>query len=85
MLSRPIIEACDAARFAPLEGVDAEGAYAGAAQALAAAGMADATDLWSSVDDFLWIKEVQSPHWRVLPEGERKRATECALAVGVAK
>jgi hypothetical protein len=29
------------------------------------------SDLWESVDDFRWLRAVQSPNWSVLPSDQR--------------
>jgi hypothetical protein len=34
------------------------------------------TELYKAVDDFGWIKAVQSPNWSVLPEEQRMRAID---------
>ncbi|KAG8460814.1 hypothetical protein KFE25_010869 [Diacronema lutheri] len=64
--SHPIIEACTGLRFAP---------YLQTAlvsdEAFAAAGLSKSDNLWSSVDDFLWLRTQQSPNWQALPEAER--------------
>ncbi|CAM8902178.1 unnamed protein product [Rhodiola kirilowii] len=64
--SRPIIEDCTGIRFAPYclqyEGIDGD---------LKESGLEEETDNWSNVDDFKWLRAVQSPNWSVLPEKER--------------
>lgn len=64
--SRPIIEDSHGVRFAPYcleyEGIDED---------LKAADLEEETKNWANVDDFLWLRAVQSPNWSVLPEGER--------------
>ncbi|KAI8475420.1 MAG: tubulin binding cofactor C-domain-containing protein [Monoraphidium minutum] len=88
--SRPIIEGCARLRFAPLTADDlatlglsagaaatglggagggAPGGGGGGAAAAAAEG-----ELWRAVNDFGWVKAPPSPHWAVLPEGERAPA-----------
>ena len=66
--SHPIIERCDAFRFAPYPS-PLPPAFAGA---VAAAGMDPTRNEWSNVDDFGWLKATASPHWCVLPEAERR-------------
>ncbi|KAL9689462.1 hypothetical protein QQ045_009848 [Rhodiola kirilowii] len=55
-----------AKRFAPYclqyEGIDGD---------LKESGLEEETDNWSNVDDFKWLRAVQSPNWSVLPEKER--------------
>ncbi|KAJ9177592.1 hypothetical protein P3X46_012796 [Hevea brasiliensis] len=64
--SRPIIEDCEGVRFAPYclsyEGIEDD---------MRKAGLAEDTGNWSNVDDFKWLRAVQSPNWSVLPESER--------------
>ncbi|KAL5556315.1 hypothetical protein UlMin_038551 [Ulmus minor] len=64
--SRPIIEDCNGVRFAPYclsyEGVDGD---------LKNANLLEETGNWSNVDDFRWLRAVQSPNWSILPESER--------------
>ncbi|MEW5317174.1 MAG: hypothetical protein WDW38_008499 [Sanguina aurantia] len=64
--SKPIIEHSLRLRFAPYcledEGVQSR---------LAAHRLGVDVGLWCEVDDFGWIKAVQSPNWCVLPVGER--------------
>lgn len=64
--SRPIIEDCAAVRFAPYclqyEGIDGD---------LKESGLNEETDNWGNVDDFKWLRAVQSPNWAILPENER--------------
>ena len=64
--SRPIIEHSREVTFAPFAFE-----YEGARARLAAAGLAEETDAWRDVDDFGWIKNRQSPNWRVAPESDR--------------
>ncbi|CAA7028078.1 unnamed protein product [Microthlaspi erraticum] len=64
--SRPIVEDCNGVRFAPYC-LD----YEGIEQDLRTAGLEVETGKWSNVDDFLWLRAVQSPNWSVLPEEER--------------
>ncbi|TYG94975.1 hypothetical protein ES288_A11G230900v1 [Gossypium darwinii] len=64
--SRPIIEDSNVVRFAPYcldyEGIEMD---------LEKAGLSEETGNWGSVDDFKWLRAVQSPNWCVLPENER--------------
>eukprot|EP00898_Chlorokybus_atmophyticus_P008004 jgi/Chlat1/8204/Chrsp76S07641 len=64
--SRPIVEHTCAVRFAPYvyqyEGVESD---------LAAAQLDGENELWQQVDDFRWLRAMQSPNWEVLPEEER--------------
>lgn len=69
--SRPIIEDCGGVRFAPYclsyEGIEDD---------MIKAGLAEDTGNWSNVDDFKWLRAVQSPNWSVLTESERVGAIE---------
>lgn len=64
--SRPIIEDSNEVRFAPYclkyKGIEAD---------LEVAGLNEETGNWANVDDFKWLRAVQSPNWSVLPEEER--------------
>ncbi|KAL2531406.1 Tubulin-folding cofactor C [Abeliophyllum distichum] len=64
--SRPIIEDCNGVRFAPYclsyEGIEKD---------LEEANLAEETGNWANVDDFRWLRAVQSPNWLVLPDNER--------------
>lgn len=64
--SRPIIEDSNVVRFAPYcldyEGIEMD---------LEKAGLSEETGNWGNVDDFKWLRAVQSPNWCVLPENER--------------
>lgn len=64
--SRPIVEDCSGVRFAPycLQ-------YKGIEENLREANLLEETGNWSNVDDFKWLKAVQSPNWSVLHEDER--------------
>ena len=67
--SRPIIEHTTAVRFAPLPD---RLPYGACASNLASADLlGDLSQLWNQVDDFGWIKTVQSPNWAEIPEAER--------------
>lgn len=63
--SRPIVEDCSGVRFAPYrllyEGIDKD---------LSNSGLEEETRNWANVDDFLWLRAVQSPNWCVIPEEE---------------
>ncbi|KAG5029682.1 hypothetical protein JHK87_013196 [Glycine soja] len=69
--SRPIIEDCSGVRFAPYclryEGIEED---------LRGTGLDAETGNWSNVDDFRWLRAVQSPNWSVLPENERVGTVE---------
>lgn len=64
--SRPIIEDSNGVRFAPYclryEGIEED---------LRSAGLDAETGNWGNVDDFKWLRAVQSPNWSILPENER--------------
>ncbi|KAF7154135.1 hypothetical protein RHSIM_Rhsim01G0133800 [Rhododendron simsii] len=64
--SRPIIEDCSGVRFAPYclgyDGIDKD---------LQESNLDEETGNWANVDDFRWLKAVQSPNWSILPESER--------------
>ncbi|XP_004952795.1 tubulin-folding cofactor C isoform X3 [Setaria italica] len=64
--SRPIIEDCSGVRFAPhaLE-------YDGIDEDLKESGLEEETGNWANVDDFKWLRAVQSPNWCLVPEEER--------------
>ncbi|KAM1583053.1 hypothetical protein ACFX10_030705 [Malus domestica] len=64
--SRPIIEHSCGVRFAPYYLT-----YKGIEEELREANLDEETEKWSNVDDFLWLRAVQSPNWSVLPESER--------------
>ncbi|KAK7399558.1 hypothetical protein VNO78_10743 [Psophocarpus tetragonolobus] len=64
--TRPIIEDTNAVRFAPYCLT-----YPGIEEDLRAASLHDETGNWTNVDDFRWLRAVQSPNWSVLPENER--------------
>lgn len=64
--SRPIIEDCSGVRFAPYCL-----SYYGIEKDLANANLGDETGNWVNVDDFRWLRAVQSPNWSVLQENER--------------
>jgi hypothetical protein len=64
--SRPIIEDCSGVRFAPhalkYDGIDED---------LKESGLEEETGNWANVDDFKWLRAVQSPNWCLVPEDER--------------
>lgn len=64
--SRPIIEDCSNVRFAPhvmkYEGIEED---------LKDSGLDEETGNWANVDDFKWLRAVQSPNWCLVPEEER--------------
>ncbi|XP_026440216.1 tubulin-folding cofactor C-like [Papaver somniferum] len=67
--SRPIIEDCNSVTFAPYllryEGIDKD---------LKDSSLDEETGSWANVDDFKWLRAVQSPNWSILPEEERVSA-----------
>lgn len=64
--SRPIIEDSNGVRFAPycLQ-------YDGIEEDLRESKLDEETGNWANVDDFKWLRAVQSPNWSILPENER--------------
>ncbi|KAK7358988.1 hypothetical protein VNO77_00931 [Canavalia gladiata] len=64
--SRPIIEDSNGVRFAPYCL-----SYKGIEEDLRGAGLDAETGNWANVDDFRWLRAVQSPNWSILPENER--------------
>ncbi|KAJ6809380.1 tubulin-folding cofactor C [Iris pallida] len=64
--SRPIIEDSRGVRFAPYGF-----SYEGIEEELAGSGLGEETGNWANVDDFKWLRAVQSPNWCVIPEEER--------------
>ncbi|KAL3527714.1 hypothetical protein ACH5RR_012370 [Cinchona calisaya] len=64
--SRPIIEDSNGVRFGPycLR-------YDGIEKDLEEANLSEETGNWANVDDFRWLRAVQSPNWSVLPENDR--------------
>jgi len=64
--SRPIVEDCNGVRFAPYCL-----SYRGIEEDLCGAGLDLETGNWANVDDFRWLRAVQSPNWSILPENER--------------
>ncbi|OEL24541.1 Tubulin-folding cofactor C [Dichanthelium oligosanthes] len=69
--SRPIIEDCSGVRFAPhaLE-------YEGIETDMRESGLEEETDNWANVDDFKWLRAVQSPNWCLVPEEERLQTVD---------
>ncbi|XP_058731509.1 tubulin-folding cofactor C [Vicia villosa] len=64
--SRPIVEDCNDVRFAPYCL-----SYGGIEEDLRGADLDAETGNWANVDDFRWLRAVQSPNWSILPENER--------------
>ncbi|GAU19112.1 hypothetical protein TSUD_79350 [Trifolium subterraneum] len=64
--SRPIVEDCNGVRFAPYCL-----SYRGIEEHLRGAGLDAETGNWANVDDFRWLRAVQSPNWSIMPENER--------------
>lgn len=64
--SHPIIEDSSKVRFAPycLQ-------YDGIEEDLRTSKLDEETGSWANVDDFKWLRAVQSPNWSILPEDER--------------
>lgn len=65
-VSGPIIEDCDKLMFAPFVLV-----YEGVEGDMKESGLAGTRNTWQDVKDFKWLRAQQSPHWSVVPEGER--------------
>ncbi|KAI4317275.1 hypothetical protein L6164_025158 [Bauhinia variegata] len=68
--SRPIIEDSSGVRFAPYHLT-----YEGIEEDLRGASLDEETENWANVDDFKWLRAIQSPNWSILPENERVRIT----------
>jgi len=64
--SRPIVENTRAVRFAPYAF-----RYSGIEKDLQNANLLEETGLWENVDDFKWLRALQSPNWSLLPPHER--------------
>ncbi|XP_047307944.1 tubulin-folding cofactor C [Impatiens glandulifera] len=64
--SRPIIEDSTGLRFAPYCLI-----YNGIEKDLKDSNLDEETGNWTNVDDFRWLRAVQSPNWSILPENER--------------
>lgn len=64
--SRPIIEDSNGVRFSPYclsyEGIEGD---------LKDAHLDEETGNWANVDDFRWLRAIQSPNWSILPVNER--------------
>ena len=69
--SGPIVEDCDALRFAPYTlrypGLEAD--Y------VASPGLSLSVNRWREVKDFKWLRAQHSPHWSLIPEAERTATT----------
>ncbi|GFP84846.1 tubulin-folding cofactor c [Phtheirospermum japonicum] len=64
--SRTIIEDSSGVRFAPYRL-----SYGRIKKDLTETNLGKETGNWMNVDDFRWLRAVQSPNWSVLPENER--------------
>ncbi|TXG56698.1 hypothetical protein EZV62_018011 [Acer yangbiense] len=64
--SRPIIEDSDGVQF-----VNYCLKYEGIEEDLVVAVLDKETGNWANVDDFKWLRAMQSPNWSILPEEER--------------
>ncbi|KAI3795256.1 hypothetical protein L1987_37906 [Smallanthus sonchifolius] len=64
--SRPIIEQSLGVRFGPYRLC-----YDGIESDLTESNLDDDTGIWANVDDFQWLRAVQSPNWSILPESQR--------------
>ena len=64
--SHPIIEDSSEMRFAPYCFQ-----YKGIEEDLRESRLDEETGYWANVDDFKWLRAVQSPNWSVIPENER--------------
>jgi tubulin-specific chaperone C len=75
--SRPIIEDCSGVRFAPhaLK-------YEGIEEDLKDSGLDEDTGNWANVDDFKWLRALQSPNWCLVPEEERIQAVDISQVRG---
>ena len=72
--SRPVVERCRGVRVAPAPKVleiEAEEAEEGGRCERGGSGGSVIRNLWNQVDDFDWLREEQSPHWREIPAEER--------------
>ncbi|KAF7839946.1 tubulin-folding cofactor C [Senna tora] len=69
--SRPIIEDTSSVRFASYCLT-----YEGIEEDLRDANLDDETGNWANVDDFKWLRAIQSPNWSILPENERVRIVD---------
>lgn len=64
--SRPIIEDSGSVGFAPYCLC-----YDGIERDLKESNLEEETGNWANVDDFRWLRAVQSPNWSILPESKR--------------
>lgn len=64
--SRPIIEDSNGVRFAPYRLI-----YEGIEEELKESALEEETGNWAHVDDFKWLRAIQSPNWGLIPEEER--------------
>ncbi|KAL2935675.1 Tubulin-folding cofactor C [Bienertia sinuspersici] len=73
--SHPIIEDSSKVRFAPycLQ-------YDGIEDDLRESRLDEENGSWANVDDFKWLRAVQSPNWSVLPENERIGSFHASIA-----
>ncbi|KAG6546887.1 hypothetical protein Mapa_011503 [Marchantia paleacea] len=76
--SRPIVEYTTKNRFAPYAF-----SYRGIEEDLIAANLAEETGLWEKVDDFRWLRAVQSPNWTSVPLKERIPVEDGSVVTGV--
>jgi tubulin-specific chaperone C len=63
--SRPIIEDSNGVRFAPYRF-----SYDGIEEELKESALGEKTGNWANVDDFKWLRAIQSPNWGLIPEEE---------------
>ncbi|KAK8941443.1 Tubulin-folding cofactor C [Platanthera zijinensis] len=63
--SRPIVEDCSGVRFAPYRLF-----YQGIDKDLSDSGLEEETGNWANVDDFRWLRALQSPNWSLISEEE---------------
>ncbi|KMT10154.1 hypothetical protein BVRB_5g119150 [Beta vulgaris subsp. vulgaris] len=72
--SHPIIEDSSEVRFAPycLQ-------YDGIEEDLRESRLDEETGSWANVDDFKWLRAIQSPNWSILPENERVSSFRVAI------
>jgi tubulin-specific chaperone C len=75
--SRPIIEDCSGVRFAPYALK-----YEGIEEDLKDSGLDEDTGNWANVDDFKWLRALQSPNWCLVPEEERIQAVDISQVRG---
>lgn len=64
--SRPIIERSCGVRFGPYRLC-----YDGIETDLKESNLYEDTGNWANVDDFQWLRAIQSPNWSILPESQR--------------